>query len=248
MGNGYTFALETAIFTAIVYAVERTVWGRYKPCEHAIFGDDIIIRRSLFGHVVTLLRLSGFTLNTEKSFFQGPVRESCGTDWFDGHPVRPIFLSSQPKTVMDLYTDYNRLKRNLTLNWGEGDYEVLRRILKWIPAKYRAIQGPLSDTDFSSFLHTDEPCGKLLGWVMYHPVLVVQIRRLRRRQFLLGRLAHNLCTTTPTIQDFNPWHRIKVGGYEVPDPGSRFIRFARNRYRVVLTTSSCLSWQEDYHR
>lgn len=248
MGNGFTFALETALFTAMVYAVEKVVWGKYDASQHAVFGDDIIIRRSLYGHFRVLLYACGFALNTDKSFISGPVRESCGADWLQGEPIRPVHLTKQPETVMDLYGDYNRLKRILSLNWGCEESTALVKILKWIPETFRSIRGPLSDTEFTSFLHDELPQGTLRGWIVYHPALVVQIRKLACRSFLLGRLAHNLKVCSPVKPRIYPWQPGDVQMVGVEDSGSRFTRYARNRVRVVLTTSACQHWQADYNR
>ena len=42
------------------------------------------------------LRYFGFTPNEKKTFCEGPFRESCGGDFFEGQPVRAYFLKKLP--------------------------------------------------------------------------------------------------------------------------------------------------------
>lgn len=83
MGNGFTFELETLIFTALVQALN--------PAVYAVFGDDIICDSAVAPELLEVLRFCGFTVNVEKTFLSGPFRESCGQDYFHGEDVRPFF-------------------------------------------------------------------------------------------------------------------------------------------------------------
>jgi hypothetical protein len=91
MGNGYTFTLETLIFTAAV----RAVGSR----QYAVYGDDIILESSLAPSLVRLLRFLGFTTNDAKSFTNpdSRFRESCGADYYRGVLVTPFYLRELPK-------------------------------------------------------------------------------------------------------------------------------------------------------
>lgn len=118
MGNGFTFALESLIFFAAVYAA-RELEAIRKGCpsrdiadlhtEVAIYGDDIVCRRSLYPKVVAILNLLGFKINSEKSFCTGGFRESCGRDYLFGQAVRPIFIQKEITCVTDLFSVHNRL-------------------------------------------------------------------------------------------------------------------------------------------
>jgi hypothetical protein len=108
MGNGFTFPLETLVFSAIVVSCIKSF--RRKPVRPyrtqldpaiedsilegywGVFGDDIICHRKVAGRVVHLLSLLGFVVNRDKSFIEGPFRESCGRDFFMGHDVRGVYL------------------------------------------------------------------------------------------------------------------------------------------------------------
>ena len=101
MGNGYTFAIESLIFASLVYGVVRSMDGAFNPkTDYCVFGDDIIVRKRHVTKVIRALKLAGFSLNTDKSFLSGNVRESCGADWIQGKPVRPVFFDDTPYTYV----------------------------------------------------------------------------------------------------------------------------------------------------
>lgn len=99
MGNGYTFALQTMLFCCVVRAAADMLGIRLeKPgtdmSNWGVFGDDIIVPSAMARHVFRCLELLGFKVNSQKSFLEGPFRESCGGDYYNGHPVRGIYLKS----------------------------------------------------------------------------------------------------------------------------------------------------------
>jgi hypothetical protein len=110
MGNGFTFPLQTILFSCLIRAAYR-VSGL---CIHdrspnwACFGDDLIVEASAFRNTCRLLSLLGFTTNDAKTFFEGPFRESCGTDWFYGQPVRPVFVKKLD-SLQDIFVAVNLL-------------------------------------------------------------------------------------------------------------------------------------------
>lgn len=193
MGNGYTFALESAIFAAIVYAAIK-LDGK-EPCfgrNCVVFGDDIIVPNETYYTCVSALELSGFTVNTDKSFNYGPVRESCGTDWFLGMPVRPVFLENPPENLPGILTDRNRLIRMLQIRFGLTETNVERLYRKWIPPK--AFRGPISDEVFDSWVHTPEP-GVWKNGEYHFRRLLQKSMKLRvgpRLDFRFVKLMHNL--------------------------------------------------------
>lgn len=105
MGNGFTFQLETLIFTALVYSVARHLG--FSREFISVYGDDIIVPAGMALSVVDVLAYSGFKVNTEKSCFTGHFRESCGTDWFKGTHVRPFYLKRKIQNAKDLIFIYN---------------------------------------------------------------------------------------------------------------------------------------------
>jgi len=89
MGNGFTFPIQTLIFAALVKAVYSV---SQIDGESSVFGDDIICKAEAFQRVILSLKTLGFTVNPNKTFFEGGFRESCGADWLLGQPVRPVFV------------------------------------------------------------------------------------------------------------------------------------------------------------
>lgn len=139
MGNGYTFPLQTILFACIVVAAHRTHSLRLDrpsgppdrrhegnplcraevaveyPRGHSIgnfgvYGDDIVCRTEVLPSVLRLLDLLGFRVNGDKSFLEGPFRESCGGDFWKGHYVRPVFITSL-RSPQELYVALNQLNR-----------------------------------------------------------------------------------------------------------------------------------------
>lgn len=113
MGNGYTFPLQTAIFTCIVkacHALKDIPFERGLEKRWGVFGDDIIVEKRLLSSVLRLLFLLGFTVNEGKSFTVGPFRESCGGDYYRGHNVRGVYVKSL-ESDPQIYSALNRLNR-----------------------------------------------------------------------------------------------------------------------------------------
>jgi len=113
MGNGFTFPVQTAIFSSIVaacvYLDDANPHKRIpKACslvdpsgQYSVFGDDIIVDRKHCSRVLRLLSLLGFTANPAKTFQSGLFRESCGHDYYHGYNVRPIYIRKL-KTDQDI--------------------------------------------------------------------------------------------------------------------------------------------------
>lgn len=93
MGNGYTFELETLVFLGVVIGCCKAA-GVTTECV-TVYGDDLIFPDEVREDVERALELLGFEVNHEKTFGKGRFHESCGTDWFDGVNVRPVFFRSQ---------------------------------------------------------------------------------------------------------------------------------------------------------
>jgi hypothetical protein len=88
MGNGFCFPIETLTFAAICVACDCGQPG----VDFTVYGDDIIVRKRNAQKVLAMLKHYGFSTNDEKTFLEGPFRESCGSDWFVGEDVRPFTL------------------------------------------------------------------------------------------------------------------------------------------------------------
>lgn len=107
MGNGFTFPLETLVFSCVVVACIKSLgckpirpYTSHLPGLESnelfgywgVFGDDIICHKRIAPRVIRLLDLLGFEVNRNKSFVEGVFRESCGRDFFRGHDVRGVYI------------------------------------------------------------------------------------------------------------------------------------------------------------
>ena len=123
MGNGFTFPLQTALFSCIVAAAYEVDSSDRVDSPHdlmnrftkrlpnwSVFGDDIICTKRCFAKVMRLLKLTGFEVNREKTFSEGSFRESCGRDYFKGSDIRGVFCKSL-RSAQDSFTLINLLNR-----------------------------------------------------------------------------------------------------------------------------------------
>jgi len=109
MGNGFTFPLQTIIFASIVKSAYNSLgipFIKGSQGNFGVFGDDIIVVKEARYRVLRLLALLGFRVNVDKSFFEGPFRESCGSDFFRGRDVRGIYIT-RLTSVQDWYAAIN---------------------------------------------------------------------------------------------------------------------------------------------
>lgn len=103
MGNGFTFMLETILFRTLI----ETVGSK---CG-TVFGDDIIVESEYAGDTLAALHFFGFTPNQRKTFCEGPFRESCGGDFFNGEPVRAHYMKTLPDEPQHWVALANGLRR-----------------------------------------------------------------------------------------------------------------------------------------
>jgi len=108
MGNGFCFPLQTLLFASVCHAV--AVMRGCTP-DYRVYGDDIIVRKEIFDDVMLSLGRLGFLPNSRKTFSEGPFRESCGTDWFAGVNVRPIFIDGPLNSWERIYGLHNQSLR-----------------------------------------------------------------------------------------------------------------------------------------
>lgn len=107
MGNAFTFELESLIFWALARATAFLTATRGKI---SVYGDDIIIPCGMVAPFVEVLSFMGFKLNPEKSFSDGPFRESCGKHWHTGTDVTPFYIRKVPVDVTDWILILNSLR------------------------------------------------------------------------------------------------------------------------------------------
>lgn len=148
MGSALCFPVEAMVFaTVIFYAIEQeqnrpltmrdvmSYRGRVR-----VYGDDIIVPTDLAECVSRTLNLFGFKVNTNKSFWTGKFRESCGKEYYDGTDVSIVrFRRVFPTRRTDVEELVSLVAfRNLAYGrglWKTCEYldHILERILKYFP-------------------------------------------------------------------------------------------------------------------
>lgn len=78
MGNGTTFEVLTVVLLALSRA--------FDPMAR-VYGDDVLTTADKAPLFIKICEKLGFKVNKEKSFLDGPFRESCGTFVFNGTEV-----------------------------------------------------------------------------------------------------------------------------------------------------------------
>lgn len=152
MGNGFTFPLQTLLFMASCVVVYRYLGlpciskGAWSCRNTSVFGDDIIVDKRAAPLLLRLLGILGFIVNDNKTFVEGPFRESCGRDWFLGHDVRPVYLKKL-NTLQDSFVAINKLNE-----WSAKTGVALRNTVSYVLACFpraRSCLVPLDEADDS---------------------------------------------------------------------------------------------------
>lgn len=240
MGNGATFAIESLVFAAVAYATQRTLLGSYDRDYSSVFGDDIIVPEKVALITARMLEACGFSINRDKSFLTGLVKESCGSDWIRGTAVRPVFFTELPGTVSQLYSDRNRLCRWMYHHIGDASFEDIDKLyLKWIPKQLRLF-GPISDEEFDTYLHSDsKPNIDPDGRYRWRAVSVIP-RRSGGREFLFRKLMAPL-SVGPEKMQFSKLHLSKGR-----KKGSTFDVIPRNAERLCIIKRQAWLWPTSY--
>ena len=169
MGNGFTFEVETITFYAIARAAGAS--------SATVFGDDIIVPTEASKDVLAALRFCGFIPNERKTFTEGPFRESCGGDFFEGIPVRAHYVKTLPTTPEQWMALANGLRRFARASPTSNRWTYVRRAwwaaLDAIPRHLRDLRGPTALGDI--VIHDDDakPGKTKFGvhyWRCYAPV------------------------------------------------------------------------------
>lgn len=142
MGNGTTFP----VLTLIVWALGRAI------SAHTTFayGDDLIVHRSTnIRKLFHCFEFCGFTINADKSFTDGLVRESCGAYTREGAELRSYDIKSC-SNLADVIVLCNKLYRYMKWSpWKERWKKLWESLVALVPSRY---YGPPSCRDDSKEL------------------------------------------------------------------------------------------------
>lgn len=136
MGNGYTFEVESLLFWAICQTC--VTWN----CDEVdtsirVYGDDLVVPSTICGPLLTRLQQAGFKPNVDKTWVEGPYRESCGKHYYLGEDVSPFYVRRPVRKLTDLFLLHNNLRRWLWARGDLGDCEALKKLRKLAPPAWR---------------------------------------------------------------------------------------------------------------
>lgn len=176
MGNGFTFELETLVFHTLARTVCKLMGYGERVDDISVYGDDIIVPTEIAPTLLAALTYFGFEPNKRKTFVNGPFRESCGGDFFDGVPVRAHYIKELPDEPQKWISLANGLWR-LPQEWVS---RARMECFKNIPSQVRSCQGPESLGDLvlhgpnefwnsKTFVPRGE-CEPVLHYRVYRPI------------------------------------------------------------------------------
>jgi hypothetical protein len=201
MGNGYTFELETLVFSALAFTiVPREEWA-----DVSVYGDDIIVPQAHAHKMIDALNFLGFRVNGSKSFLAGNFFESCGADYFKGVNVRPFYLrgkgdSNIPYALQIANSLRLYSKRRAILGCDSRFKSIWLDLVKVIPSSWRKVRVPFTFGD-SGLITSEREClvtrpaeAGHEGYMIKH----MKIASRLRRSVTIGAL---LCNLTRKDQD-----------------------------------------------
>lgn len=162
MGNGFTFELETAIFWSICSSVIELMRLEDRRC--LVYGDDIVIPTAAYSNVIEALGAAGFVPNQKKSFGEGRFRESCGSHFYEGDDVTPIYIREPVKRLDRLFLLHNNMCRLLERLGGDvvatpqEVYDFLAWIRSHAPKSWQSPRLTRLDIGDGAFFGTFEMC------------------------------------------------------------------------------------------
>lgn len=234
MGNGYTFELESLIFTAIL----RSVVPSHLHHVTSVYGDDLVCPREYVSRVIETLEFFGFSVNKQKSYLAGSFFESCGTDWFKSQPVRPFYMRQQQGASQLPYrlqiANSLRLYANMRAG-GKGCDQRFRPL--WValfqssPKTIRSCKVPASLGDVGFIVSEKEANGRRLrdGWQG------IEVRTLQMRPVLKLKTSVGLLLSV-----------LASPGGEVPTYGRQplrgYLRAIRRTWTPVFDWGPGLEW------
>lgn len=156
MGNGFTFELESLLFWAICRAVGE-VTTKTRDRRLLVYGDDIVIPTDLVEPVLEALSFFGFTPNMEKSFWDGPFRESCGKHYFNGVDVTPFYIREDIDTVPKFFWLHNQMifwlrRYNGGPSVTREEFRLIELAKSYVPNAFKVFKIPYGDPDLGEYV------------------------------------------------------------------------------------------------
>ncbi|DAD51721.1 RNA-directed RNA polymerase [ssRNA phage Esthiorhiza.2_30] len=161
MGNGFTFELESLLFYTLTRAI---AYFRGSRGIVSVYGDDIICPVGISTYLPFVFSYFGFSVNPDKSFVEGPLRESCGGHYYDGYDITPFYVKKPIVTLLDVIDVANKVRQWATeglssiLNpevddlwtwlashipsrlWGGDDTNSKYQLVAYAPSSHRLVE------------------------------------------------------------------------------------------------------------
>jgi hypothetical protein len=140
MGSALCFPVEALVFATIIFTALEHDLNRPLTREDInsfrgkvrVYGDDIIVPVDHVETVIRYLEAFGLRVNSDKSFWNGKFRESCGGDYYAGEWVTPVRVRrlfprklSDAQEVVSLVSFRNQLYMAgfwMTARWIDDNY------------------------------------------------------------------------------------------------------------------------------
>jgi len=250
MGNGFTFDLESLIF----YTAAAVVCEHLKvPVRVSVFGDDVIIPKECYELFVSFSEFLGFKVNQKKSFSDGYFRESCGSHYWNGVDVKPIFIKEMAQHPMGVYRLANSIRR-LSFRRNGSYYgcdsslrPVWKLLVRSLPKPLRVkIDDKLGDGGIISNFDEVSPSrarNDVEGYYVYHVTSVGVKQHSEANGLLLARL-DSLSTLedfyTDLLRDRTDYVTLRVDAQ--PSKGNDYT--LRGRTKITLARSLVSRWTD----
>jgi len=144
MGSALCFPMEAVVFATVVFmGIEESLGRRLTQKDIKslkgsvrVYGDDIVVPVDYVGSVVGSLEAFGFKVNSNKSFWTGKFRESCGKEYWNGHDVSIVKLRTmlptqrrQASEVVSSVAFANLLYKHGLWKTAEYVYNLLEEVI-----------------------------------------------------------------------------------------------------------------------
>lgn len=247
MGNGFTFDLETLIFWSLYQAVRSLFPTKCLNQSASFYGDDLVVPVELVGPYMEVLKIAGFIVNKDKSFIDGPFRESCGKHYFRGVDVTPLYFREKIDSIPRYIWLANSIRR-----YANTEYSIDSRfsipywyVRKRITGTFSVPRIPDGYGDgaligcFDEVLPHRAPFGKE-GWVSIHfdesyPSFVTNDESTLIKALTLIGSSWTPCLA-PTVHDLRFTWNSQFRALRHSFPSELVLARKRKRYKVSKKT------------
>jgi len=197
MGSALCFPIESACFwaLAVLSGIKAGLTCADAKASTYVYGDDIIIRPQVFSHLCETFISFGLKVNTDKSYVEGPFRESCGVDAWKGENVTPFKIKkdisrrSLDGNLATAVCEYSsscyalnyRMTGGYLLDLANSNYPGI--LVHWDRLGGLSVIDPLSELDLSKHRwgYDRRLCHLwVMGWVLSTPKIPCRLEGLSR--------------------------------------------------------------------